>query len=130
MKSTEKKIKDFMVERGWNNLPPDGLAKSISIEAGELLELFQWDPKTVKEIKADKELFNDVQMELADVLIYCLQLSVTLGLDAEKIIKTKLDLASKKYPAELLRKRAEGDVYANSEYKKIKKAFREKNAKR
>ena len=63
MKSTEKKIKDFMVERGWNNLPPDGLAKSISIEAGELLELFQWDPKTVKEIKADAVMEMDADFQ-------------------------------------------------------------------
>lgn len=130
MKRTEKSIKDFMTARGWINLPPDCLAKSINIEASELLELFQWSSPTVKEIKSEKDMFKDVQMELADVLIYCFQLSVTLGLDTEKIIKDKLALANIKYPAELMRKRSEGDSYATSEYKKIKKEYREKNGKR
>src|SRR3989338_9058391 len=54
MKKYEKEIKKHLKERGWDNLRPANLAKSISIEAGELLELFQWTNQSLKDVKKDK----------------------------------------------------------------------------
>ena len=113
-------------DRGWDKLRPSDLAKSISIEAAELLELFQWVSVTLEETKKDKGKIKAIKNELADVLIYCLEMSVLLGLDTEKIVKTKLAYVAKKYPAKLMKKR---QVEAGSDsdvYWKIKKAYRMK----
>lgn len=90
MKETMQKILEFRDERGWAPYhTPDNLAKFISIEAAELLECFQWnsefDPTHVNE-------------ELADVLIYCLQMTDVLGVDAKEIIFEKLEKNAIKYP--------------------------------
>lgn len=80
----------FNEEREWDQFhSPENLAKSISIEAGELLECFQWS--------GDYNL-NDVCEELADVMNYCLQLSEKLGVDPSTIIREKLEITRRKYP--------------------------------
>lgn len=87
------RIKTFNDDRDWNQFhTPSNLSKSISIEANELLECFQWDDKNY-DIDAVKE-------ELADVLNYCLQLSQVLNLDPIEIINSKMDKNEKKYPVE------------------------------
>jgi NTP pyrophosphatase (non-canonical NTP hydrolase) len=82
----------FVAERDWAQFhTPENLAKSISIEAAELLECFQWtsnpDPKRVQE-------------ELADVLTYCLHLAACIGVDPDQIVLDKLEITRKKYPVE------------------------------
>ncbi len=106
MKTLEKRIKKYLVERGWHHLRPADIAKSIMIEGAELLELFQWDNKELAEVKKDKVKVEHIKKELADVLIYSLEMSVLLGLDTQKIISEKLTHAAKKYPAHLMRKNA------------------------
>lgn len=113
-----------MEARGWEKQTADQVAKSISIEATELLELFQWTNPSVGDIKRNSELFNELQSELADVLIYCLEMAIIFNLDAHQIIKAKLARAAKKYPAELVRIPSESAPLANEEYFKIKKAYR------
>ena len=115
-----------MKARGWEKQLPDQVAKSIAIEAAELLELFQWTSPTATEVKKNPELFKELQSELADVLIYCLEMSIIFDLDARAIVKAKLDFADKKYPADLMRKRSSGAPLANEEYLKIKKAYRQR----
>lgn len=126
MEETEKKIKKYLEERGWNTLRPGDLAKSIAIESGELLELFQWHNKELEEVKKDKEIISKIKLELADVLLYCFDLSVTLGFNTEKIILEKLNHIKKKYPAKLMRERNIKNSTKNSEdiYWKIKKEYR------
>lgn len=87
-----KEIRQFTEERDWDQFhTPENLAKSISIESGELLECFQWDNN-----------FNEheVEEELADVMTYCLMLSDRLGVNPEKIILDKLEVNRRKYPVE------------------------------
>lgn len=55
MKEQEDVIREYLVERGWDQLRPGDLAKSISIEAAELLELFQWTNPSLEEVKADQK---------------------------------------------------------------------------
>lgn len=91
---TEARIRDalvaFVAERDWEQFhTPENLVKSISIEAGELLECFQWD--------ADADLTR-VADELADVLTYCHLLAARIGVDADQIVLDKLELTRAKYP--------------------------------
>ena len=88
-----KEIKQFNEERNWGQFhTPENLAKSISIEAGELLECFQWDSENYNK--------QDVYEELADVFTYCIQMAMSLGVNPEEIILNKLEKTKKKYPVE------------------------------
>lgn len=92
MKELINKIKDFNVERDWDQFhSPENLAKSISIEAGELLECFQWNSDYVIE---------EVKSELADVINYSLLLADKLGVDPEQVVLEKMEITAKKYPVE------------------------------
>lgn len=86
-------------ERDWKQFhSPENLAKSICIEAGELLECFQWS--------GEQYDVQDVKEELADVLSYCLDLCIVLDLDPETIVLEKLAKTKQKYPAEKAKGRA------------------------
>ncbi|MBR2658401.1 nucleotide pyrophosphohydrolase [Candidatus Saccharibacteria bacterium] len=92
MERVQNAIKQFNVERDWDQFhSPENLAKSISIEAGELLECFQWNNNYDKE---------EVCEELADVFNYCFLMADKLGVDPEEIIMAKLEKSRKKYPVE------------------------------
>ena len=87
-----------MAEREWAQFhTPENLAKSICIEAGELLECFQWGAEPEQ---------SKVQDELADVLTYCFLLSDKLGVDPEQIVLEKLATTRAKYPVEKARGRS------------------------
>jgi len=127
MKRYEDEIRTYLKERNWDNLRPGDIAKSISIEAAELLELFQWTNQSLEEVKADKEQVEKIQKELADVLTYCLDMSVLLELDTGKIILDKLEKVKQKYPAHLFQNRDNNvDYGADDVYWKIKKEHRQK----
>ena len=90
-KETIKRIQDFTIDRDWDQFhSPANLAKSISIEANELLECFQWDE--------DNYDINDVKEELADVIVYCQNMLDKLGLDVDEIVNAKMDKNEAKYP--------------------------------
>ncbi len=91
----------FRDERDWARYHnAKDLAISIAIEAGELLEEFQWqDPAAVAQTSADPEARERIRQELADVLIYCLSLSNALDLDASQAVFDKLAISGRKYPA-------------------------------
>ena len=92
MKKAIEEIVKFNEERDWDQFhSAENLAKSISIESGELLELFQWDNKYNKEEVCD---------ELADVMNYCILLAHKLDVDLEEIVLNKIEKSKKKYPIE------------------------------
>lgn len=92
MEKASKVVLDFAKERDWEQFhTPENLAKSISIEAGELLECFQWDSSFNEE---------EVRKELADVVIYCIHLANKLGVNLEDIVLEKMQENAKKYPVE------------------------------
>lgn len=129
MKNLEKIIKKYLKERGWNNLRPADLAKSIVIESAELLEHFQWEGLELEDVKnKSKDQKEEIASEIADVMIYCIELSVLLDLDTEKIIVDKLNKIKAKYPAKLMKKMQ--DSGSTDEYWNIKKNHRKsKNSK-
>lgn len=125
MKKVESEIKKFLKARNWDKLRPGDLAKSVTIESGELLEIFQWNNPTLEEVKKDKEKINEIKKELADVLIYCFDISVTLGFNTEKIILDKLEHIDKKYPAKLMKNIIKKeDPGTDTTYWNIKKEYR------
>ena len=90
---TLQRIRKFTSDRDWDQFhSPANLAKSIVIEAAELLECFQWDEEQYN-LEAVKE-------ELADVLVYSQNLLDKLGLDADEIINAKMAKNEAKYPIE------------------------------
>lgn len=97
MKKLMNRINQFRDDRDWRKFHNEkDLAISISLEASELLELFQW--KNSEEVVESS--INEIKEELADVLIYSLMMADNLNLDVEDIIKSKLDLNEQKYPVE------------------------------
>lgn len=91
-------LRAFMAEREWGQFhTPENLAKSVGIEAGELLECYQWAAETDRDRVAD---------ELADVLTYALLLADRLDLDPEQIVLDKLERTDRKYPVEKARGRS------------------------
>ena len=90
---TINRIRQFSDDRDWDQFhTPANLAKSIVIEAAELLECFQW---------SDAEYdIQHVKEELADVIVYCQNLLNKLGLDADEIVNMKMAQNEAKYPVE------------------------------
>ena len=92
-------LRAFVAQRDWAQFhTPENLAKSIAIEAGELLECFQW---------SDKAQLERVEEELADVLTYCYLLADQLGLEPKQIVLRKLEITNSKYPVEKARGRSD-----------------------
>ena len=95
-KETYDRLMKFREDRDWAQFHTgENLAKSICIEASELLEVFQWtkDEKSIEKVKE----------ELADVIMYAMLMADHYHLDIDEIVNTKLDANEKKYPAELVR---------------------------
>lgn len=90
---TIDRIRKFTDDRDWDQFhTPANLAKSISIEANELLECFQW---------SDTEYnLEHVKEELADVIVYCQNMLDKLGLDVDEIVMSKMAKNEAKYPVE------------------------------
>ncbi len=96
MQELFKRVRQFNKERDWGQFhTPSNLAKSIAIEAAELLEHYQWSEEA--------RSIDGVKDEIADVLIYCIQLCIALNLNPSEIINEKLDKNEKKYPVDLAR---------------------------
>lgn len=90
---TIDRIRKFTENRDWDQFhSPANLAKSIVIEAAELLECFQW---------SDEEFdLQHIKEELADVMVYSQNLLDKLGLDADEIVNMKMTMNEEKYPVE------------------------------
>ncbi len=85
-------LRQFNDERDWEPFhTPENLAKSISIEAAELLECFQWDSSYDREALCD---------EIADVMMYCIMLADKIGADMKEEIFRKMRKNAEKYPVE------------------------------
>ena len=89
---TIDRIRKFSVDRNWDQFhTPANLAKSIAIEAGELLECYQW---------SDEANLEHVKQELADVIVYCQNMLDALGLNEDEIVNAKMAQNEQKYPVD------------------------------
>lgn len=92
MKGIHDELIMFQKDRDWKKFhTPENLAKSISIEAAELLEHFQWQKEYDE---------NEVAEELADVLIYCIYMADAMNFDIKEIILNKMEKNALKYPVD------------------------------
>ena len=92
---TIERIRRMTEDRDWDQFhSPANLAKSIAIEAGELLECYQW---------SDDADIERVKEELADVIVYCQNMLDKLGLDVDEIVNSKMAKNEAKYPVEKAR---------------------------
>ncbi len=99
---TIDRIRKFTADRDWDQFhSPANMAKSIVIEAAELLECFQWSEEEYD--------LQHVKEELADVLVYCRNLLDKLGLDEDEIVNMKMTQNEAKYPVE--KARGKSDKY-------------------
>jgi NTP pyrophosphatase (non-canonical NTP hydrolase) len=110
MKALQARLREFAAARDWQPFhSPKNLAMALMVEAAELLELFQWltteQSNTLTRDDADKERVGD---EMADVLLYLLQLADRTGVDVEDAVERKLRKNAEKYPAKLPEKPAPG----------------------
>ncbi|MDB5265049.1 MAG: putative pyrophosphatase [Parcubacteria group bacterium] len=127
MKDFEEKIRKHLEERAWNELRPSDLAKSIIIEGAELLELFQWNNPEYTDVKEDAEKMAQIRKELADVMIYCFDMAVILGIDVETMLNEKLAKVAEKYPTHLFNKETrDKEPGTEDAYLKIKEEYRRK----
>ncbi len=93
-----KQVWKHLEDRDWDQIPARDIAISLSLEANELLEHFQWSDNLPTD--EDKEA---LAAELADVLIYAFQFAGLHGIDMAAAIRKKLAKSAKKYPAELFK---------------------------
>lgn len=93
-------IRNFCAARDWHQFNrPQNLAISLSLEAAEVLEHFQWltDEQVPAYIKKNKD---DIGEEIADVAIYLIELADSIDLDLRQAIEKKIEKNGKKYPVE------------------------------
>jgi dCTP diphosphatase len=98
-------LRSFAAERDWDQFhTPKNLATSISVEAAELLELFQWSrgQNDWDEI-ADPSLRKRIEEELADILLYVIRFADKAGIDLQASAENKIALNAAKYPPETFR---------------------------
>ena len=97
----KQKLRDFAEAREWNQFhSPKNLASAVSVEAAELLEIFQW--LTEEESKnLDEKNKEKVGQEIADVFLYLLRLSDKLNINLLQVAEQKIALNEQKYPVEL-----------------------------
>jgi len=105
----QEKVIDYRNQRDWAKYHnPKDLAISLSLEAGELLEIFQWKSQDeVELIRTDPKQRQRVKEELGDIFIYALTMAHKFGFDPAEVILEKVEINDKKYPVEKARGRAD-----------------------
>src|SRR5688500_855502 len=100
-------VDDFVTERDWHQFhTPKNLSLSLAIEAGELMEHFQWlTPEASRDVAADAARWADISDELDDVLCYALAITNELSIDLSQAIKANIAKNRLKYPADTFRGR-------------------------
>lgn len=103
---TINQILKFRDDRDWKQFHnPKDLAISISLEASELLEVFQWSGAET----SSNNKIEEIKEELADVVNYCVLMADACGLDLDEIVQTKIEKNNEKYPVE--KSKGKGDKY-------------------
>jgi len=108
IRELQAKVIKFRDERDWAQYHnPKDLAISLSLEAAELLEVFQWKDSTeVEALKSDSEVRIKVKEEIGDILIYALTLAHEFGLDPTEVVLDKVRLNEEKYPVDKVKGKA------------------------
>jgi dCTP diphosphatase len=95
-----EKLRQFANERDWNQFhSPKNLAMAISVEASELLEIFQWLTEAQSRTPNAQQQ-EQIRHEMADVMLYLIRLSDVLGIDMASAITEKMAINAARYPAD------------------------------
>ena len=102
IKNIQKQLADFADERNWDQFHnPKNLAMALSVEASELLEIFQWlTPEQAEAIMSSSES-DHVKEEMADIIIYLIRMADKLNVDLEKSVADKIVKNGKKHPSKI-----------------------------
>ncbi len=110
METLKEEIKAFIQARDWEQYhAPKNLALALSVEAAEILEIFQW--KGNDQLLTEGEI-ESLRQEIGDVLVYLLELADKYGIDIIEAARDKMVLNEKKYPAE----KVKGKAWKYTEY--------------
>ena len=97
----QNQLKKFAIERDWEQFhTPKNLSMALSVEASELVEIFQW-LRAEESISLDKKQTDAIKSEVADIAMYLLRFCSILEIDLEKAIEDKLVKNAEKYPVSL-----------------------------
>jgi dCTP diphosphatase len=103
LEALRDQIRDFAAARDWDQFhSPRNLAAALSVEAAELLEVFQW-LNDAQSQRLSEEALSRAKLEMADVLLYLIRLADKLGVDLMQASKEKIQLNEQKYPVEKAR---------------------------
>jgi len=98
----KSKVKSFVKIRDWEIYhTPRNLSESICIEAAELLQIFQWGREDITEHSSFPEASERIAEELADIIIYCVSMANTIGIDITSAVLTKIKTNEDKYPVQI-----------------------------
>ena len=99
----QNELREFARARDWERFhEPKNLTMALTVEAAELMELFQWSTdRESREARSDPGILDAAREEIADVLIYLLRLSDVLGIDLESAVRTKIAVNAVKYPTDV-----------------------------
>ena len=119
----EKKIKlllrEFATNRDWKKFhTPKNLVCALSVEASELVEIFQWDNYTKSEIQQNKHLNMKISDEVADIMLYLIRFTDIVGIDIERVCLQKIKKNEKKYPIHL--SKGKSTKYNEIQFQQIK----------
>ena len=116
----QKQLADFADERDWDQFHnPKNLAMALSVEASELVEIFQWlTPEQAEAIMSSDES-EHVREEMADIMIYLLRLADKLNVDIESAVTSKIAQNGKKYPVDFSKGNADKSTSFSSKVKKM-----------
>lgn len=100
LQALQSRLRGFAAERNWESyLNPKNLAMALTVEAAELQEIFQWmTPDEAANIASKPDAHQHLGEEVADVLMYLVQLADRAGIDLEAAVERKLLLNARKYP--------------------------------
>ena len=106
------RLRDFAADRDWDQFhSPKNLSMALIVEAGELVEHFQW-LKQDESLALSADKLKEVEQEIADIQIYLVRLADKLGIDIEKAVEEKIAVNAQKYPADEVRGSASLDDFS------------------
>lgn len=109
----QQALRSFAADRDWEQFhSPKNLAMALSVEASELVEVFQWLSEAQSSY-LDEASRSAAAQEIADIQIYLARIADKLGIDIPTAVNEKMAINARKYPAELVR----GSAAKHSEYK-------------
>ncbi len=103
LQSVQAELAKFAEERDWDQFhTPKNLSMALAGEAGELIELYQWQENVpAADARGDAELMAATEKELADIFIYVLRIADKLDIDLERAVREKMTLNEERYPVHL-----------------------------